>query len=246
MQNSVKHKFQLQTFLGNKKSFFDLLAPKFSYRQGHSPTLGKAQMVQVWPPYLAVLDFWSTIYMMTPGNWARPETWLEIVLLIFLALQCKIQGIFFAKKVVGHNFWTEGPTDLRSTSLSSIFDAFLGDTPLDHIFSHMPICPYAHMPQIWCQADADASLSGANPVPIHPSLLSIQCQSGANPVHIKCPLIWILCQSGADPVPIWCQSSANPVSIKLQSIPIRFQSLTHLMPNQHQSITHANLMSIPD
>ena len=29
--------------------------------------------------------------------------------------------------------------DLRSTFLSSIFDAFLGDTPLDHIFSHMPI-----------------------------------------------------------------------------------------------------------
>ena len=95
------------------------------------------------------LPKWSTIYMMTPGNWARPETWLEIVSLIFLAAPCKIQGIFFAKKVVGHNFWTEGPTDLRSTSLSYIFDALFGDTPLDHIFSHMPICPYAHYGHIW-------------------------------------------------------------------------------------------------
>ena len=75
--------------------------------------------------------------------WARSLTSLENVFLIFLALQCKIQGIFLAKKVVGHNFWTEGPTDLRSTFLSCIFDAFLGDTPLDHIFH---ICPYAHMP----------------------------------------------------------------------------------------------------
>ena len=33
--------------------------------------------------------------------------------------------------------------DLRSTFLSCIFDALFGDTPLDHIFSHMPICPYA-------------------------------------------------------------------------------------------------------
>ena len=84
--------------------------------------------------------------MKTPGNWARPETWLEIMSLIFLATPCKIQGIFFAKKVVGHNFWTEGPTDLRLTFLSCIFDGLFGDTPLDHIFSHMPICPYAHMP----------------------------------------------------------------------------------------------------
>ena len=106
-------------------------------------------MVEVWPPDMGWLPKWSTIYMMTPGNWARPETWLEIVSLIFLALQCKIQGIFFAKKVVGHNFWTEGPTDLRLTFLSCIFDALFGDTPLDHIFSHMPICPYAHYGHIW-------------------------------------------------------------------------------------------------
>ena len=37
----------------------------------------------------------------------------------------------------------EGPTDLRLTFLSCIFDGLFGDTPLDHIFSHMPICPYA-------------------------------------------------------------------------------------------------------
>ena len=76
--------------------------------------------------------------------WTRPLSSLENDVQIFFSLQCKIQGIFLAKKVVGHNFWTEGPTDLRSTFLSCIFDAFLGDTPLDHIFSHMPICPYAH------------------------------------------------------------------------------------------------------
>ena len=76
--------------------------------------------------------------------WTRPLSSLENDVLIFFSLQCKIQGIFLAKKVVGHNFWTEGPTDLWSTFLSCIFDALLGDTPLDHIFSHMPICPYAY------------------------------------------------------------------------------------------------------
>ena len=89
------------------------------------------------------LEKWSTRYMKTPGNWARPETWLENTLLIFFSAPCKIQGIFFAKKVVGHNFWTEGPTDLRLTFLSCIFDGRFGDTPLDHIFH---ICPYAHKP----------------------------------------------------------------------------------------------------
>ena len=95
------------------------------------------------------LEKWSTQYMKTPGNLARPETWLENTLLIFFSAPCKIQGIFFAKKVVGHNFWTEGPTDLRLTFLSCIFDGLFGDTPLDHIFSHMPICPYAHYGHIW-------------------------------------------------------------------------------------------------
>ena len=89
--------------------------------------------------------------------WARSLSGLENVFLIFLALQCKIQGIFLAKKVVGHNFWTEGPTDLRSTPLSYIFGALFGDTPLGHIFfayAHMP--KYAHMPichmGIWAYA----------------------------------------------------------------------------------------------
>ena len=113
------------------------------------PTLGWAKMLQVWPPDMKYLEKWSTQYMKTPGNWARPETWLENTLLIFFSAPCKIQGIFFAKKVVGHNFWTEGPTDLRLTFLSCIFDALFGDTPLDHIFSHMPICPYAHFGHIW-------------------------------------------------------------------------------------------------
>ena len=52
-----------------------------------------------------------------------------------------MQGIFFAKKVVGHNFWTGDPTDLRLTFLSCIFDGLFGDTPLDHIFSHMGQIP---------------------------------------------------------------------------------------------------------
>ena len=39
----------------------------------------------------------------------------------------------------------ECPTDLRSTSLSCIFDALFGNTLFGHIFSHMPISPYAHI-----------------------------------------------------------------------------------------------------
>ena len=53
------------------------------------------------------------------------------------------------KLIFSHNFWLECPRDLRSTSLSCIFDAFFGDTPFGHIFfeyAHMPICPYG---QIW-------------------------------------------------------------------------------------------------
>ena len=33
------------------------------------------------------------------------------------------------KSIFSHNFWLECPRDLRSTSLSCIFDAFFGDTP---------------------------------------------------------------------------------------------------------------------
>ena len=39
-------------------------------------------------------------------------------------------------------------TDLGTMSLSCIFDALFGDTPLGHIFfayAHMPIFPYAHI-----------------------------------------------------------------------------------------------------
>ena len=39
----------------------------------------------------------------------------------------------------------EGPTDLRSTSLSYIFDALFGDTSLDHIFFTYALMPIAHM-----------------------------------------------------------------------------------------------------
>ena len=43
------------------------------------------------------------------------------------------------KSIFGYNFWLECPTDLRSTSLSCIFDALFGDTLFGHIFLRVPI-----------------------------------------------------------------------------------------------------------
>ena len=51
---------------------------------------------------------------------------------------------------------------LISTSLSYIFDALFGDTPLGHIFFR--ICPYAHMPKyahmpIWAYGHAKKNMA---------------------------------------------------------------------------------------
>ena len=107
---------------------------------------------------------------------------------------------------------------------------------------------------IWCQADTNASLSGANSVPIHLDLMSIQV---VNPAPIRCTssvhsfesnvnLVSIQCESDANPVPIWCQSN----SIHSNLIPNLYQSDVNLMPIQCQflPIDHpsANPMPIPD
>ena len=60
------------------------------------------------------------------------------VSVIFFGSQCKIQGKIDAHIYFGHNFWQEGPTDLRSTPLSYIFDALFRDTPLGHVCRTQP------------------------------------------------------------------------------------------------------------
>ena len=67
-------------------------------------TLGWRQMVQVWPSVMGQLPKWSTIYMMTPGNWVRPETWLEIVLLIFFRPHVKYKAFSLRKKYLAITF----------------------------------------------------------------------------------------------------------------------------------------------
>ena len=86
-----------------------------------------------WFPRLEPLDLHPILGHF--AFWVRSLTCLESILFIFSAFEGKIQGICFGKNVFGYNFWMECPTDLRTTSLSCIFYAFLGDTPLDHIFS---------------------------------------------------------------------------------------------------------------
>ena len=102
---------------------------------------------------------------------------------------------------------------------------------------------------IWCQADANASLSGANPVAIYPDPMSIQV---VNPVPIRCTssvhlfeshvnLVLIQCQSDANLETIHGRSKLNQVSIHRQSVPyamsirpICFQSSADLSSVQYQ------------
>ena len=87
-----------------------------------------------------------------------------------------------------------------------------------------------------CQSGANVFRSGANLVPIHPNLISIQSQSSANQVPIKRQLIPILCQSGANPVPL-----------NSDLMPIQYQSYvkqTPIHPNC-QSQPSANAQSMP-
>ena len=71
--------------------------------------------------------------------WARSLTCLEIVFLIFFSVIRQNTRHFFPKKVFGHNFWLECPTDLRTTSLSCIFDALFEDTPYFFAYARIPI-----------------------------------------------------------------------------------------------------------
>ena len=70
----------------------------------------------------------------------------------FFGSQCKIQGKIDAQTYFGHNFWQEGPTDLRSTPLSYIFDALFRHTPLGHLCRTQPnsqIAKLAKYLDIW-------------------------------------------------------------------------------------------------
>ena len=70
----------------------------------------------------------------------------------FFGSQCKIQGKIDAQIYFGHNFWLEGPTDLRSTLLSYIFHALFRDTPLGHVYRAQPnsqIAKLAKYLDIW-------------------------------------------------------------------------------------------------
>ena len=71
------------------------------------------------------------------------------MLLIFFGSQCKIQGKIDAQINFGHNFWLEGPTDLRSMPLSYIFHALFMDTPLGYVQHTLPNYQIAKYPNIW-------------------------------------------------------------------------------------------------
>ena len=101
-------------------------------------TLGWALQREVAHPNLYQLFFcchWSII---------RENIWVYRfridfeVSVIFFVSQCKIQGKIDAQIYFGHNFWQEGPTDLRSTPLSYIFDALFRDTPIGHVCRTQP------------------------------------------------------------------------------------------------------------
>ena len=55
----------------------------------------------------------------------------------------------FQQSILGHNFWLEWPTDVRSTPLSYIFNALFRDTPLGHVFGAQPNSQIAKYPNIW-------------------------------------------------------------------------------------------------
>ena len=53
------------------------------------------------------------------------------------------------KTILGHNFWLECPTDLRSTPLSYIFHALFRDTPLGHVHCTQSNIQIPKYPNIW-------------------------------------------------------------------------------------------------
>ena len=65
----------------------------------------------------------------TSANWARTETCQEIVLLTFLSLQGRIQGILFVKMFLAESGMSYGP----ESNVSELhFYALFRDTPLGH------------------------------------------------------------------------------------------------------------------
>ena len=111
--------------------------------------LGWALQHQVCDPNLYQLffcSFWSIIW---ENIWVYRFRIDFEVSVIFFGSQCKIQGKIDAQIYFGHNFWQEGPTDLRSTPLSYIFDALFRDTPLGHVCRTQPNCQIAKLAKYW-------------------------------------------------------------------------------------------------
>ena len=55
-----------------------------------------------------------------------------------------LQRAKLRKSITGHNFWRECPSDLRSTSLSCIFNALFRDTSFAHFLSRR-VCHVCHV-----------------------------------------------------------------------------------------------------
>ena len=60
-----------------------------------------------------------------------------------------LQRAKFRKSITGHNFWLVCPTDLRSTSLSCIFNALFRDTSLAYLLSRC-VCHICHVTCVTC------------------------------------------------------------------------------------------------
>ena len=75
----------------------------------------------------------------------------------FFGSQCKIQGNINTKIYFCHNFWLEGPTDLRSTLLSYIFHALSRDTHLGHVYCAQPNSQIAKYPNIWLKTKQNSN-----------------------------------------------------------------------------------------
>ena len=70
----------------------------------------------------------------------------------FEVLHCNYNGAIRPKMIFGHNFWLEGPIDLRPTRLNCILQDLFRDTPLDHILRAQictQICIFGIFGHIW-------------------------------------------------------------------------------------------------
>ena len=114
--------------------------------------VGWALQHQLCDPNLYHLFFCCHCSIIWENIWVY-RFWIDFeVSVIFFGSQCKIQGKIDAQIYFGHNFWPEGPTDLRSTPLSYIFHALFRDTPLGHVYRAQPnsqIAKLAKYLDIW-------------------------------------------------------------------------------------------------